>query len=486
MLAVLGASNVAGNTTNVPSREKIDEHLTFLMAQGAIPGLAAYVSTPDGSWLFYKGEQEIDSGKVVNSETVFEIGSNSKAFTGTLAELLIERGVLDPNKNVSAYVPWFTLSYNGVEPKIRDLIHHTSGLAFKTIRHIQQYETAGLEPIIQNLMEDRLINEPGRFFSYATANYTVLAFVIEQITGRKFSELVKKEILQPMSLSHTWVSNEDFVPEMKSDGHKIRYGQALPVEAPIYWEHAAGGYMHSTLPDMIQWTKAVQLAAVASDSELYRAINKSLQPDQSVAPSSIYGSFYGAGWFVFQTWGTEYYHSGTNPTFSSCVDLLPDSKTSIVVLANLNSNLVNESCRSILFYLKTGYFGESNASLRQIDRYAMGLSALSLVIIVIGLLIGTYRLTRIMKEKYKPSRIDLVKGGFALVLWMGFATAIVTVLPSVMFYMLPLSVLIEWGPQSIEQTIILCWSAMVLIALVRFMKIWRSPLSKQVSNYEYN
>ncbi|KZK81602.1 Beta-lactamase precursor [Pseudovibrio sp. Ad46] len=456
------------------SRAYLEEQLDALMRDGAIPGLAVYVSSPNGQWTIFKGVQDLDNSVPVGPETIFEIGSNSKAFTGALAQLYIARGVLDPNRSVQSYLPWFTPSYNGVEPRVRDLMYHTSGLAFGTIEHVRSGNSDSAEKIVRSLVDDSLVFEPGTAFSYATLNYTVLALIIEEVTQKSFATLIKSEILEPLDLHKTWIPDGTAAPQTKSDGHKLRYGQAARVEAPLHIGHAPAGYIHSNLSDMRLWAEAILTAAKKPASELDTAFAQSLKPNMSVAPSPTYGSFYGTGWFVFNTWGTEYYHAGANPTFSSCIDIKPDNDTVIVVLANLNSNLVAESCRSILFYLETGNFGHSSEFFKTIDRYAMGLSALALVVVFVSLALCLYRCFCIFKEKRISTRIGVLKSGFSLALWVGLATGLALVLPSMLFYMLPLSVLFEWGPLSLAPTIILLWCAVALAALFRFLGTWQS------------
>ncbi|WP_054785495.1 serine hydrolase [Pseudovibrio denitrificans] len=74
---------------NTQSRAYLEEQLDALMRDGAIPGLAVYVSSPNGQWTIFKGVQDLDNSVPVGPETIFEIGSNSKAFTGALANCIL-------------------------------------------------------------------------------------------------------------------------------------------------------------------------------------------------------------------------------------------------------------------------------------------------------------------------------------------------------------------------------------------------------------
>ncbi len=457
------------------SRKAIEDHLTSLMRQGGIPGIAASVTTRDTTMQFYLGTTDVTSKRPVTERTVFEIGSNSKAFTGLAIQLLVTRGLLDLEKPIRHYLPWFDLAHAGRELSVRDFLYHTSGLTFATIKFVRNHDKPGPEPILRDLNKTRTSFPPGTTFSYATVNYTILASLIETVTRRTYADFVRSEILVPLGLEEVWIADGGAPPTQKSRGHKLSWGRAVVFDAPIYSGHAAAGYLHAPLPVLTRWSMLVAGRLKPEKPSLQSALDATLRPDRTVAPSPIYGSFYGSGWFEFTSWGRELYHAGANPTFSSCIDVMPEKGVSVVVLANLNSNLVAESCRSIIFYLHTGEFGYSSDPLETIDRVGMGLSAIALVVIVGLLLAIAYRLHNIRREGRHATSRFLALRWFNLAVGLILATAAALAIPTLIFYQLPWRILLEWGPGSLAPSVALLWGAITLALLYHHLGAWQKP-----------
>ena len=96
------------------SLERIDEEVQRLMEKGDIPGLSLIiVDGQDRVFIQTYGYADLDEENPVTKETVFELGSCSKAFTALAALRCEKEGFLELDQPVSRYLPWFQASYKG-------------------------------------------------------------------------------------------------------------------------------------------------------------------------------------------------------------------------------------------------------------------------------------------------------------------------------------------------------------------------------------
>ena len=109
----------------------LDEYYEQAITDWNVPGMAVAI-VKDGEIIFSKGYGTINvnTGEVVDGNTLFAIASNSKAFTSAALAMLIDEGKLSWNDRVRDYLPWFKLydPYVSDNFTIRDLLTHRSGL----------------------------------------------------------------------------------------------------------------------------------------------------------------------------------------------------------------------------------------------------------------------------------------------------------------------------------------------------------------------
>jgi len=140
------------------SDEKIKKIESFIEEQRAIskiPGLSLVI-VEKGKTVYQRGfgYADVISKTPVTSNTLFELGSTSKAFTGLAILQLEKEGLLKRSDDVRKYIPWLKLKYNE-EPQsitINQLLYHTSGISTYTIADIpESNESNALELTVKKL-----------------------------------------------------------------------------------------------------------------------------------------------------------------------------------------------------------------------------------------------------------------------------------------------------------------------------------------------
>ncbi|QSF42998.1 serine hydrolase domain-containing protein [Paenibacillus tianjinensis] len=316
-----------------------DEMVRTIMAKTATPGVAMVTSKQGKTDYKVYGYSDVDGQQKVTSETLFELGSATKAFTALAVVLLEEQGKLAYSDYVSEYLPEFVPTYRGgkAEISINQLMAHTSGIPSWTIKLIPEGTTADtLTQTIHKISDIALDTYPGTDYQYATINYDILAMIIEQVTGSSYQDFVTQNILIPLGMTDSYFSTgQEMKPDQLSKGYRVFFGKSLEYDAPRYYGNMAAGYLVTNLKDLEHWLNA-QLGMGDVPDHLKQAIKQSHEADLETAGYEAEDLYYAYGWDNDPE-RRLISHTGMNPNFSSQVIIDLKQQEAVFVLANLNS-----------------------------------------------------------------------------------------------------------------------------------------------------
>ncbi|MEV7568508.1 serine hydrolase [Streptomyces tanashiensis] len=134
----------------------------------------------------------------MTEDTVFDLASVSKLFTSVLAVQQIERGALELEAKVTAYLPEFG-GGGKQDVTVRQLLTHTSG--FRS--WIPLYREPTREGKLRLLWAETLPNPPGTAYLYSDLNLIALQLILEEITGHTLDTLLHDEITAPLGMHRT-------------------------------------------------------------------------------------------------------------------------------------------------------------------------------------------------------------------------------------------------------------------------------------------
>lgn len=326
-------------------RNYIENEVPKMIKKGGIPGLSLII-VKDGQYnILNYGYADIAQNQKVKPGTLFQLGSCSKAFTALAVLKLQQEHRLSVNDDISAYIPWMRPTYKGkvVPIKISQLLHHTSGISWKTISKIPQSdESDALKKNIQQIADTKLVHLPGSKFEYATINYDILALIIEKISGLSFEEYLQRNVLDQLNLKHTTIGKPKQVAAL-AKGYKVSFFEPREYLAPVFKGNNAAGYVISDGEDIARWLM-FQMGLIKSD--LSGLAIETQKGDESVAQKN--DSFYAMGWERSLNGRNEVSHGGLNPNYTSFIAFKPDQKIGIALLANSNSGYTEMIGRNIL------------------------------------------------------------------------------------------------------------------------------------------
>lgn len=435
---------------------KIDNLVNKILKKSDTKGASVVIVSEDKTIYRSYGYADSNNGMKVDKNTLFELGSNSKAFTALAIFYLEEKGLLSLNDPVKKYLPWFNVRYKGyyngeyidsdVELTIQNLLYHTSGIPFKTIGDIPEGESNDmLEKTVRMLKDIQLDYYPGSKFSYATINYDVLGLIIQNISGMTYEEFIESNILKPLGLYDTYLFRSDASETGRmSKGYKISFFSSKEYNAPVYRGNTPAGYFISSAVDMEKWLK-IQMGIVEVPEFYKKIIQKTHLGNTTVASLDDY--YYGGGWYIHLR-GDDIKHGGSNPNFSSMVIMKPQEKLGICVLCNLNSNAADYLASNILNIIEG----------KKIDKYETDsykkldivFSLITIGAIVLGVLFFALSIVALLEIiTGKRSRVKLngakVAGILLAVPIMIFFGFCVYYLPNILLYRLSWKAVMVWG-----------------------------------------
>lgn len=456
---------------------KIDQFIEAQQSISKIPGLSVII-VDKGETVYQKGFgfADMKTKKPVTSDTLFELGSTSKAFTGLAILQLEKQGLLKRSDDVRKYIPWLTLTYSGEEQviTIQQLLSHTSGIPSNSITQIPE-STAdnALELTVKTLLDQPLNRKPGSSFEYATINYDVLGLVIEQVSKQPFEQYIQQKILQPVGMNQSFVGVHQVHSSKMASGYKIGLMREQPYIPPVYRGNIPAGYVISNANDIARWLK-LQLG----NSDIYSISNHLIQeshtPDQTVEPFDT-NTYYANGWAIVEKDKKPYiYHAGENPTFTSYFIMQPDEQIGVAILANMNTSFTTAIVQGVmdLWEGKT-IQGQHVSSYQKLDKIVTIISAFIIVISIIF----CYLLFKNARSLYKKQR-EVVKLNYKRIFLISVHTVIVAILlttlfiaPNILLGGLNWTFIKVWAPTSITILLYSTILASILYLLLGFSLI---------------
>lgn len=235
------------------------------------------------------------TGAPFSSSTVVQIGSNVKDFTKTVILQLAAEGRLTLDDSLGRFFPQAPADKRGIT--IRQLMNHRAGFPH---RIGPDSEVVRQGPYLARAFAQPLAFRPGTGEQYSNTGYSILAAIIQQITGKTFDEAVNERVFQPAGMRETGYLLPRFDPGRLAHGYSSGLDRGTMLDKPHapdghWWNLRGNGGMLSTVGDMLRFYRALSGTALLTSSALRAQI---MSPDEpSVLAGSDLTSFFMVGNF---------------------------------------------------------------------------------------------------------------------------------------------------------------------------------------------
>jgi CubicO group peptidase (beta-lactamase class C family) len=368
--------------TPAAASDDLEEFVRARMLEHRVVGASiALIEEGEISRLMALGAEDAVTGKPLTLSSVFQVGSVSKPVTAWAVMSLVQAGRLDLDTAVGEYLTRWRLPDSDYDPRgvtVRRLLSHTAGLS------LHGYPGFPLEATLPSL-EASLSGEtngsgavfvqaqPGSGFSYSGGGYTLLQLVVEEVTGRSFSDYAEEAVLLPLGMTSSSYAPASELAARVVQPHDFTRG-LLPDR---HFRAEAAASLHTTAHDLARFVVAnlgPEAVLEAASVELMR---------RGVADAGDWQV--GLGFFI-SGGGRVVGHGGSNLGWKAMIQFVPEDRSGIVILTNSESG--GPLLDDVLCYwderISGGYLGEqcrSSALQRAAQRRSLLVVAAALAVI---------------------------------------------------------------------------------------------------------
>jgi len=362
----LGAGAIPRSAAAADPLEGLDAYVERVLADWDLPGVAVAVVRNDQLILARGyGVKELGRKQPIDENTLFEIGSTTKAFTAAALGILVDEGKISWDDPVVDHVPWFKLGDPWLtrNVSIRDLMCHRSGVLD------DWYMATTIIDGEEALRRMRLLDHTLPFrqqYQYSNLMYGLAGQVVAEVSGMSWGDFVKRRIFAPLGMTSSAASAYDvwdarFVAPAflgtapagrvgiddapganvaMPHGH-ARNGRRKVLAWQSYDSAAGAGSIVSNVTDMSKWLRMHLNGGTLGETRvLQESTVTELHSAQIPLPMSYFHfsdgkASYAMGWDTTTFQGHRYVsHGGGIFGFPAYVAMVPDDGVGVVVLAN--------------------------------------------------------------------------------------------------------------------------------------------------------
>jgi D-alanyl-D-alanine-carboxypeptidase/D-alanyl-D-alanine-endopeptidase len=311
--------------------EKIDAAARPLIASGKYMGLAVGILQDGRSHLSGYGRRSAENAVPPGGDTIFEIGSITKTFTGILLMQKVAEGAMALDDPIRKHLPASVRvpSRSGRDITLLHLATHRSGLPRLPVNFAPRdssnpYADYTFPDLYDGLGSCELSADPGERYEYSNLGMGLLGHILELKSGLSYEPLVVGRICRPLGMKDTLATLDENQRKRLAPGH-LPNGKAVP-----NWDLpglAGAGALRSTANDMLRYLEA-NLGEAYAETHLTRAAIKN-------------GTGIGLAWHLTPLTPkgpTVVWHNGGTGGYRCYAGFVKSTRTAVVVLGNSTSD----------------------------------------------------------------------------------------------------------------------------------------------------
>lgn len=332
---------VASTQTYSEALAAIETGIESRRKELGIPG-ASLVIVKDDKIIYMKGLglKDIDRKLPVTPDTLFAIGSSSKAFTAMAAVISADEGRLSLDDSPKKFLPYFTLRDPEAAAKItiRDLLAHRSGLNRTELAMVTG--KLNREELIKVAGQAKPTTKLGEKFQYQNVMYAAAGEAVARAQNSTWDRVIETKLFKPLGMK----ASDTTAAEMQKSrdfSYGYDYNATTKVTRLLPQREIAAaapaGAINSNARDMAQWVRFMLAGGVIDGKRVVseKGFNETITKQMNVSGSVDYG----LGWFLRQWNGHKVVeHGGNIDGFNAQVALMPDQKLGFVLLTNVTGS----------------------------------------------------------------------------------------------------------------------------------------------------
>jgi len=313
--------------------EKLDK--VFSRFNNSTPGVA--VSVVKEGEIVYKrgfGMANLEYDIPITPGSIFHIASISKQFTTMSIVLLAQQGKLSLDDDIRKYVP--EVPDFGETITIRHLAHHTSGLR-------DQWDLLGLagwraqdvkkqEDVLNLVKRQKELNfRPGEEYLYCNTGFTLLAIIVDRVTGKSLREFADENIFKPLGMKNTHFHNDmGEIVRNRTSAYAPSDEVGFRISIPNFETYGATS-LFTTVEDLALWEQNFFHKGVGGEEAFKKMLTKGILnngEEINYALGISHGTYRG-----LKILG----HTGSDAGYRANFTMFPEQRLSIIILANVSN-----------------------------------------------------------------------------------------------------------------------------------------------------
>jgi CubicO group peptidase (beta-lactamase class C family) len=328
--------------------ESIEQFVVEQLAAWEVPG-CAIAAVRDGQVVLAAGwgQRDLATKSPVTSDTLFAIGSTTKAFTAATVGTLVDDGLLEWERPLRDYVPELRLSDPMVSDRLTvvDLLSHRSGLPRHEMVWLGHPGRSRAD-LIRRLRFLPLSKDLRQAFQYCNLGYLAAGYAVEVLSGTPWEDYLRSRLLTPLGMGRSNLSADEMTADPDhATAYERRQGVVVPVPQRSVTALAPAGAVNSCAADMARWLLAqvgggqVDGRVVMSPDTVAREHQPYIVlPEDRTFPESTRHA-YGLGWLIGRYRGRRLLeHGGGIDGFQTECMLLQDDGIGVAVMTNTSSS----------------------------------------------------------------------------------------------------------------------------------------------------
>ena len=299
-----------------------------------MPG-ASLIVIKDGAVLYKKayGMADLEARTPTAASTCYRLASVTKQFTAMSVMILAERKKLSFEDRLTDFFPDFPSCGRSIT--IRNILNHTSGLIAYEDLMPESTSVPLLDKDVLALLKkkDSTYFAPGSEYRYSNSGYSILALIVEKVSGMHFSQFLKENIFEPLGMTSSvaFENGISTVPNraygyslMDTTNEKSYYRTDQSMTSSVLGD----GGIYSSTEDLFKWDQSLYAPRIVSQQTLEKAFTPNILPDGK-------NSEYGFGWRISTYRDTRcIHHSGSTIGFRNEIQRYPEKHFSVIILTN--------------------------------------------------------------------------------------------------------------------------------------------------------
>ena len=326
------------STSHETKFDCLGEYVAGVMTAKGVPGVAVGVLHEGETATAGFGVTNVDHPLPVTDETLFQIGSITKTFTGTAIMRLVEMGKLDLDATVRAYLPDFKVADEAASSQatIRHLLIHTGGWVGDFFDNTSAGDDA-LPRYIANMADLQQLAPLGTIWSYNNSGFCVAGYIIEKVTGKSYQAALKELLLEPLSLEHVYFDPGDVMTYRFAVGHNVEEkGAEVARPWPLPRSAYPAGGITCRVQDLLRYAR-FHLGDSKTEDGTQLLKPESLAQMHSPQVTVWGDEAWGLTWAIDEIDGTrQLSHGGGTTGQVSLLVLIPEHDFAIAIFTNAN------------------------------------------------------------------------------------------------------------------------------------------------------